>query len=41
MSLFIAAMVGILALCEPTWAFSGDGSGTEEDPYIITDVYQL
>jgi len=40
-SLFFAAMLGLLALCGSAWAFSGSGSGTEADPYVITDVYQL
>ncbi len=34
-------VVGVLALCGSAWAFSGSGSGTEADPYVITDVYQL
>ena len=30
-----------MVLCDSAWAFSGSGSGTMPDPYIITDVYQL
>ena len=31
----------MLAVVETAVAFSGSGSGTEQDPYIITDVNQL
>jgi len=39
--LVIAAVLGVLAVCGPALAFSGAGSGTEADPYVITDIYQL
>jgi parallel beta-helix repeat protein len=35
------AVVVILGLSGSAWAFSGAGSGTVGDPYIITDVNQL
>ena len=31
----------VLTLCGSAWAFSGAGSGTEADPYVITTVQQL
>ncbi len=37
----IAMVSAILMLGSIAEAFSGAGSGTEQDPYIITDVYQL
>lgn len=40
----ILLLSGILSILVPvgaTQAFSGTGSGTEQDPYIITDVNQL
>ncbi|MGB8225419.1 MAG: GLUG motif-containing protein, partial [Sedimentisphaerales bacterium] len=30
-----------LSVLQNAYGFSGQGSGTEQDPYIITDVYQL
>jgi hypothetical protein len=36
-----AAVLVVLALSGSVWAFSGAGSGTEADPYIITTVEQL
>ncbi len=35
------AMLVVFGLCGSVWAFSGAGSGTEADPYIITSVNQL
>jgi len=39
----IVLLVGILLVLLPVFAqaFTGTGSGTEEDPYIITNVYEL
>ena len=40
----ITLLAGIVLILIPTGvakAFSGAGSGTEEYPYIITNVYQL
>ena len=37
----IVSVLGVLALCGSAWGFSGSGSGTVPDPYVITDVYQL
>ena len=40
----ITLLAGILLILSPsgvTKAFSGAGSGTEQDPYIITNVYEL
>ena len=37
----IAAVSMVLGLCIPALAFSGAGSGTQADPYVITDVYEL
>lgn len=37
-------LIGVLSVLTPggiAEAFSGEGSGTEQDPYIITNVYQL
>ena len=36
-----AAMLVVLGLCGSVWAFSGIGSGTEADPYVITTVHEL
>jgi len=33
--------LSVLSICETVRAFSGTGSGTEADPYIITNVSQL
>jgi len=41
LGLTIVAALAVLALCGAVHAFSGEGFGTETDPYIITDVYQL
>ena len=35
------AIMVVLAFCGSVWAFSGSGSGTEADPYVITTVQQL
>ncbi|MGB2809508.1 MAG: GLUG motif-containing protein [Sedimentisphaerales bacterium] len=35
------AILVVLGLCGSAWAFSGSGSGTEADPYVITTVQQL
>ncbi|MHC4397615.1 MAG: GLUG motif-containing protein [Planctomycetota bacterium] len=40
-NLVILAVLGVLVLCGPVWAFSGSGSGIETDPYVITDVSEL
>ena len=40
-SVSLVSIVLILGLLETAGAFSGSGSGTEPDPYIITDVNQL
>jgi len=40
-SVSLVSIVLILGLVEPAAGFSGSGSGTEPDPYIITDVNQL
>ncbi len=40
----ITLLAGILLILVPsgvTQAFSGKGSGKEQDPYIITNVYEL
>ncbi|MHC4740235.1 MAG: PKD domain-containing protein, partial [Planctomycetota bacterium] len=37
----IAAVFTVLVVYGQVWAFSGAGSGTEADPYVITDVYEL
>ena len=40
----ITLFTGILFILSPsgvTQAFSGADSGTEQDPYIITNVYEL
>ncbi|MBW8040468.1 MAG: LamG domain-containing protein [Planctomycetes bacterium] len=39
-TIFVAILV-VLGLCGSAWAFSGAGSGTEADPYIITTIQQL
>jgi len=39
--LVIATVSMVLGLCGPVWAFSGAGSGTQADPYVITDIYEL
>ena len=40
-SLLIAVVWLLFSLCNSAWAFSGSGSGTEVDPYVVTDVNQL
>jgi hypothetical protein len=42
-SILVSAMavLVVLWLCGSVWAFSGTGSGTEADPYIITTIEQL
>ena len=40
-NLFFVAVLGVLALCVPVFGFSGSGSGTEEDPYTITNISEL
>lgn len=40
-SVSLVSIVLILGLVETAGAFSGSGSGTEPDPYIITDVNEL
>ena len=37
----ISVIAAFLILCQGAGAFSGIGSGTEADPYVITDVNQL
>ncbi len=40
----ITLLAGILLILSPSGvnqAFSGKGSGTEQDPYIITNVYEI
>ena len=37
----VMAVLVVLGLCGSVWAFSGEGSGTEADPYIITTIEQL
>lgn len=39
--LLVIGILLVLAFARITQAFSGTGSGTEEDPYIITNVNQL
>ena len=39
--LVIAAVSMVLGLCIPALAFSGAGSGTQADPYVITDINEL
>ncbi len=39
--IYLTVILGILLPVGVTEAFSGAGSGTEEDPYIIANVYQL
>ena len=41
LGLVIAAVFTVLTVCGSAFAFSGAGSGTEADPYLITDVYEL
>ncbi len=36
-----AAIMAVLIGAGSAIAFSGSGFGTEENPYVITDVYQL
>ena len=40
-NLFLVSVLGLLALCAPVLGFSRSGSGTEEDPYIITNISEL
>lgn len=42
-SILVSAMavLVVLGLCGSAWAFSGIGSGTEPEPYVITTVRQL
>jgi len=40
-SLFFVVMLAVLGLCGSAPGFSGAGSGTESDPYIITNIQQL
>jgi hypothetical protein len=40
-SVFLVVSVLTLSVLQNAYGFSGQGSGTEQDPYIITDVYQL
>jgi len=40
-NLFFVSLLSLLALCVPLLGFSGSGSGTEEDPYIITNISEL
>ncbi len=40
-NLFFVSVLSLLALCVPVLGFSGSGSGTEQDPYIITNVDEL
>jgi len=37
----ITAILSLLALCGPSFAFSGAGAGTEAEPYVITNVELL
>lgn len=39
--IFVAGMLGALILCCSALGFSGAGSGTQGDPYVITTVQQL
>jgi len=39
--IYLLAILSILVSAGASQAFSGAGSGTEQDPYIITNVYQL
>jgi hypothetical protein len=41
LSTAVLSFFGFWILCDSAWAFSGSGSGTVPDPYIITDVNQL
>ena len=38
---YLIAVLLVLVSAEVTEAFSGSGSGTEQNPYIITNIYQL
>jgi hypothetical protein len=40
-SVFLIVSVLTLSVLQNAYGFSGQGSGTEQDPYIITNVYQL
>ncbi|MHC4459039.1 MAG: LamG-like jellyroll fold domain-containing protein [Planctomycetota bacterium] len=40
-NIILVAVLGICVLCGNAWGFSGSGSGTESDPYVITDVCEL
>ena len=40
-SVFLVVSVLTLSVLQNAYGFSGQGSGTEQDPYIITDVFQL
>jgi len=37
----VFVLAGFVSIVKPAMAFSGSGSGTEEDPYVITTVEQL
>ena len=39
--IYLTVILSILVPVGVTEAFSGAGSGTEEDPYIITNIYEL
>jgi len=41
LNLIASVVLVVLGLCGPGFAFSGAGSGTDSDPYIITTVEQL
>jgi hypothetical protein len=41
LGLMAVTVMAVLIGTGSAWAFSGNGSGTEADPYVITDVYQL
>ena len=41
LKLMAVAIIVVLIGTGSAWAFSGEGFGTETDPYVITDVYQL
>jgi hypothetical protein len=40
-NVFLVALMLTLSVLQNAYGFSGQGLGTEQDPYIITNIYQL